>query len=254
MIASPLLFSDAGTPRVPGVYGARTWRPTRGVILDLDNTLYPLGRYTMSGFAAVAAHVASTAHVPADQAYALLANCEANGQRQTAFQSLCHRFDLDAETIPVLIEVFRAHRPRIFLGNSARTLLQGLRADGWQTAVLTNGLPAVQARKAEALGLNGLVDHVLYAEQLAPGGKPARATFAAALRRLGTRAERTVCIGDDPRCDVAGARAAGMATVRITTSLIEVDPSLEADVVVESLDEVRLAASSLLEGVKRHAA
>ena len=75
LIHAPLLFSEAGTPRVPGANRGRTWRPNRGVVLDLDNTLYPLGRYTMSGFAAVAAHVASTSHVPADQAYALLANC-----------------------------------------------------------------------------------------------------------------------------------------------------------------------------------
>lgn len=244
----------SGAAKVPTLDRTTRFRRSRGLIIDLDNTLYPLGRFVQSGFAAVASHVSRDFDVPADAAYALLSRCAARGEQQTAFQSLCKKFNLGRDTVPVLVEVFRAHRPSIFLGHGARDLLLGMRADGWRLAVLTNGIPAVQARKVEALRLGEFVDHVLYAEHLAPGGKPAPTVFVESLRRLGTRPERTVCVGDDPHCDIAGARSAGLATVRLAVSDVQVSPEFEADIVVQALTEVPRAAAALLEGVTRNVA
>ncbi len=250
----PVWLYGAGAAKIPTVDRAGRWRKSRGVIIDLDNTLYPLQRYVQSGFAAVAAHVSTAFGVPQADASALLSRCAARGEQQTAFQALCQQFGLGHETVPVLVEVFRAHRPSIFLGHGARNLLRGLRADGWRLAVLTNGLPSVQARKVEALGLGELVDQVLYAEHFAVGGKPTPAVFLETLRRLGTRLDRTVCVGDDPRCDIAGARSVGLATIRLAVSDEAVAPELEADIVVDSLSDVPQAAAALLEGVTRNVA
>jgi putative hydrolase of the HAD superfamily len=98
------------------------------------------------------------------------------------------------------------------------------------------------------------VDDILYAEEHAPGGKPAPAAFAEALKRLRTRPERTVALGDDPHCDIAGARGAGLRTIRLAIADLEVAPEIEADIVVDSLTDVPRAAAFLLEGVSRHAA
>jgi FMN phosphatase YigB (HAD superfamily) len=56
----------------------------------------------------------------------------------------------------------------------------------------TNVLPEVRAGKVAALGLEGLVDCVVYAHEHGSGaGKPERAPFLEALRRLDVPASRT---------------------------------------------------------------
>ena len=63
--------------------------------------------------------------------------------------------------------------PEIWLSHDAGDVLLALRGRGWRTALLTNGIPSAQAAKVRAFGLHDLVDHVIYADEHAPGGKPA---------------------------------------------------------------------------------
>jgi putative hydrolase of the HAD superfamily len=229
-------------------------RPSRGLVVDLDDTLYPRRRYLQSGFAAVAAHAGRVHGVPADDAFTVLTEAASRGAADRAFQHLCACFGLSESIIGELVGVFRAHRPNLFLGTGARTMLRSLRADHWRVVVLTNGLPSVQARKVDALGLSSLVDAVVYAEETVPGGKPHRAAFMSALQAIGTRPEHSVMLGDDLRCDVAGGRAAGLATIRLALSGADASEGAEADAVVEMLNAVPRVAASLLEGVTRHVA
>jgi len=247
------LYGGAGID-VPGVDRTGRWRGSRGLIIDLDDTLYPLQRYVRSGFGAVAAHCEHAFGLAAADALAVLTRCASRGEQQTAFQTLCREFSLSSDTVSVLVEVYRGHRPSIVLGQAALDMLRALRAGAWRLAILTNGLPRVQLRKVEALGLVHLVDHVIYADQVAPGGKPAPAAFVEALRRLGTRPDRTVCLGDDLRRDIVGARTSGLATIRLATTGFASASAIDADIVVQSLSDVPRAAVSLLEGVIRHAA
>lgn len=250
----PAVIFGAGRDRVVGIERHPRSRRKKGVIFDLDDTLYPRQRFVQSGFAAVARHLASTYGVSGDIAFATLSRCQAREQQSQAFQVLCERFGLDQAIVPTLVDVFRSHRPNIFLGHGVREALRSLRTGGWRLAVLTNGLPSVQTKKVEALGLADLVDHVLYAEHYAPSGKPAREVFSEAVARLGVPTDRIVCVGDDPERDVAGARACGIATIRLARPGVTVRPDREADIVIAGVDEVPYAASSLIEGVTRHVA
>jgi FMN phosphatase YigB (HAD superfamily) len=59
-----------------------------------------------------------------------------------------------------------------------------------------------------------LVDTIVYANAFGNGrGKPQPAPFLEAARRLGVVPARTVFVGDDLRCDVYGARRAGMRAI-----------------------------------------
>jgi putative hydrolase of the HAD superfamily len=119
--------------------------------------------------------------------------------------------------------------------------------------VVTNGVPAVQARKVAALGLGPLVDTVVYAHGTGTGlGKPDAAPFLEAARRLGVPAPRTVFIGDDPVADIGGAGAVGMRTIQVRADGHESrGPAPAADAVVRSIGEVPSVAGGLLDACWR---
>jgi putative hydrolase of the HAD superfamily len=100
-----------------------------------------------------------------------------------------------------------------------------------------------------ALGLNPLVDDIVYAEEHAPGGKPAAAAFRAALRALDLTADECVCVGDDVLRDVRGARALGIRTIRVSSPDVSTTSADEADAVIDSLQQLPAVASMLLEMV-----
>jgi HAD superfamily hydrolase (TIGR01549 family) len=75
--------------------------------------------------------------------------------------------------------------------------------------VVTNGAPAMQTRKLEALGLADTFDVVVHAGYEAPA-KPAPEPFETAVRELDVSRNRTLHVGNSLESDVAGANAAGV--------------------------------------------
>jgi putative hydrolase of the HAD superfamily len=98
-----------------------------------------------------------------------------------------------------------------------------------------------------ALDLARHVDHVLYAEQHAPGGKPAPAAFEAAVARLGLPAEWCLAVGDDPVNDIEGARRAGLRAIQVRRAGVAVRH--DADAFIEAFDDLPAVAASLIEQV-----
>ena len=118
--------------------------------------------------------------------------------------------------------------------------------------LLTNGDAAVQKKKVEVLGLGSLIDHVVYASEHAPGGKPAREPFVEVLRRLQVAPQDAVMVGDDPVNDVDGARAVGIRTIFLARTGRQHHDG--ADAVVHALSDVPGAAAALLARGMAHAA
>lgn len=226
---------------------------TRAVIFDLDDTLYPRRRFLQSGFAAVARHLAHDRGLSRERVYASLWQAH---QRQPGqeFQALCAETGLPDDVVPSLVQIVRGHTPALWLAYGAADTLTRLRAHGWRLGIVTNGAPRVQARKVRALGVASLVDHIVYAETVAPGGKPGSATFVEALWCLEVDASRAVFVGDDLACDVHGARRAGLHTIRLARPGQQDVLEEDADFVVDALAEVPAAAEALVEGVMAHVA
>ena len=90
-----------------------------------------------------------------------------------------------------------------------REMLRALRERGIPVAVLSNGWNPLQIKKAQRAGFEG---PVLASADIGVQ-KPSAAAFAALLSALGTPAERTWFVGDDPNSDVDGSRLAGLGAV-----------------------------------------
>ena len=183
------------------------------IVFDLDDTLYPRVRHVHSGFGAVARAIARRFELPVDAVYARLRLAHDQGHRGAELQYMCTSFGLTESLVPDLVQIVRNHQPQIWLSHDAGDVLLALRVRGWRTAILTNGIPSAQAAKVRALGLHDLVDHVIYADEHAPGGKPAADVFLAALNRLEIAPQNAVMVGDDRVNDIEGARAVGMRTI-----------------------------------------
>jgi putative hydrolase of the HAD superfamily len=218
----------------------------RAVVFDLDDTLYRERRFALSGYSAVAALVEQQFGVRRRQAFATLARTLRRGQRAQAFQRLCERYRLPACCIPAWVDAYRRHAPHLRLSRDTVEVLGALRGS-WRTAILTNGLPSVQAAKVRALGLGGLVDLVLFAGEFG-GGKPSPAPFLEVLEQLDVDPLATVFVGNDPVRDIAGARRVGLRTIlidRVGPGNLRADAG--ADRVVQSIRQVPTAAASLVE-------
>ena len=230
---------------------------TRALLFDLDDTLYAERQFVRSGFRVVAAEVETRFGVPRREALATLVGALRRGRRRRALQDLCEHHVLSAGIIPDLVETIRAHTPVMRLPDSTVAVLHAARRAGWRIGVVTNGLPAIQARKVDALGLRQFVDVIVFADECGAGlGKPERAGFDAALAALGMPADLAVFVGDDLRCDVFGARLAGMRTVWMRHGAKRAGdmPGIAPDRSVTRIEDALIAAESVLAMEVAHAA
>jgi putative hydrolase of the HAD superfamily len=218
-------------------------RSLRAVLFDLDDTLYPIAEFRRSGFRAVAAEVEAAWGLPRADALGVL-NAAMTATPGRELQALAAHAGRPAHVVPSLVEVVRRHVPELRLPDLTRSVLRRMRTS-WRIAVVTNGRPDIQARKVRALGLEGLVDVVIYAAEHGSGaGKPDAAPFLAACRAVGVPRTVAVFVGDDPVCDIDGAHAAGLRTIWLRMSPGATPPA-SAAVVAPSLAEVPTLAARL---------
>jgi putative hydrolase of the HAD superfamily len=228
---------------------------TRAILFDLDNTLYPERRFALSGFREVSREVERRWGVHRRDAFSCLCGALRDGHRATALQLLCETFGLPDSLVPEAVTIIRRHTPRLRLPKSSTDALRSLRAR-WRIGVLTNGQPAIQGRKVEALGLYPMVDEVVFASEDGVG-KPDAAPFFSILARLGVPPDRAVMVGDDSWCDIYGAARLGISTIHVRGRSVERfagQRGAAASATVDSLIEVPRVAASLLEGRLSHAA
>lgn len=222
-------------------------RSARALLLDLDDTLYPLRRFRLSGFAAVARHVTRFHGVNEDEAFRTLVSAWRGPRRGHEMAALVERFSLRVPETE-LVRVYRAHEPVLRLPAATDRTLRRLRRT-WKLAIVTNGIPAIQAAKIKALGLEHRVDTIVYASEWGAGeGKPERAPFVEALRRLGVQASRAIALGDDEFADVFGAARVGVQTIQTREWRHDQSGPVAqcADAVVDHITEVPAIAECLM--------
>ena len=195
--------------------------PPLGVVVDLDDTLYPQAEYLAGAATAVGAAAARLGLDGPALVAALTAELAAGSDRGGTIDRALTAVGVPAaelpELLPELVAAFTGHAPAMLPTFAAVVpALQAL-AGATPLACLTDGNPVIQRAKLTATGLAGLLPTVVITDEL--GGRAVRKPHAAGLLAvadlLGVPVGRLLVIGDRPGKDVAVAAAVGARAIRV---------------------------------------
>jgi putative hydrolase of the HAD superfamily len=135
--------------------------------------------------------------------------------RESVWRGVAKDLGLDPDSTWQMMDVgFQQERgARHFAYGDVIPVLQSLKSK-YLMGLLTNGMPKVQRHKATAAGLIDFFDSVIVSGDHITR-KPDPILFEAMLDGLGVDAGNAVMIGDRLATDIAGAQAAGIATIQV---------------------------------------
>ena len=189
----------------------------RGLVFDIDDTLYDEREYVRSGFFAVA-QVAGHSDGEATALADWLGTAFEAGIRGDTFDRLRASFPEVGGRVSTaaLVDAYRAHLPDIALSTGVPEMLDRLEALGLRLGVLSDGHAASQMAKVAALGLERWFDPILLTGSREPRfAKPGTAGFEAIAQGWRLAASELVYVADNPEKDFAGPRRLGWMTVRL---------------------------------------
>jgi len=192
----------------------------RAVLFDLDDTLYPERSFVRSGFAAAAAFLEPIVGTAREVLMDHLERLHERDGRGRLFDTLLDEFEIvDPDRILGLscVEVYRSHRPRLEPFPGVVDTLRSLRAGGLRLGLVSDGMASVQRSKLAALPeIAELLDVTVLTDELGrEHWKPSPVGYLVACALLRVEPTTAAYVGNDPRKDFAGARVAGLHTIRV---------------------------------------
>jgi putative hydrolase of the HAD superfamily len=198
-----------------------TGLPPAGVVVDLNDTLYPQSSY-LDGAAWAVGRAAGTAGLdgPAIERALraeLAAGSDRGGTIDRALAGAGVSPAVAEQVLPMLVAAFTSYRPATLpTYDGVPEALAALRRR-YPLALLTDGDPGIQRGKLAATGLAGAFDTVIVTD--AYGGRAVRKPHPRGLHRVASllhvRASELVVVGDRPTKDVAVAAAVGARAIRV---------------------------------------
>lgn len=186
-------------------------QPCKGIIFDLDDTLYSEKQYVKSGYQAVASYLREE-----DAAEKLWAYFNAGKPAIDAYLEEIGQLEKKA----ACLNCYREHFPAISLFDGIRELLLDLKRRNIKIGLITDGRPNGQRNKIAALGLEDLVDDIIITDEL--GGeqfrKPCDIAFRIMQRRWRLPFEQIMYIGDNPNKDFSAPRQLGMQWILVNNT------------------------------------
>jgi putative hydrolase of the HAD superfamily len=182
----------------------------QAIIFDLDDTLYPEKDFVQSGYRSVALHIAGCGDWRYDEVFESMMLSFNSFGRESVYPNLLHRFPGVGLSLDEFLEIYRTHNPAIHLFPGYRELLLDL-AGKFQLGLITDGIPEVQKKKVEALGLDVIIKNIVYSWAYGPERqKPHFHPFSVMLNLLQLPPRNMLFVGDNPEKDGKGAKNAGM--------------------------------------------
>lgn len=194
----------------------------RGLLLDLDNTVYDTKKQVVHArMAAVRAMIKQGLEADEKTAIKLLQDIvtESGSNYGQHYNLLAKRLGCSDASRIVALGVLAYHdakrkflKPRPGLEKTLKTL----KKRGYKLGIVSDGVAVKQWQKLIALGIDTLFDTVVISEEVGCC-KPDKRIFESALSNLGLDAGDTLYIGDRSEKDIVGAKAAGVRTILFET-------------------------------------
>ncbi len=177
--------------------------PLKGVIFDLDDTLYREKQFIRSGFRAVGEFLKRPD--AADKLWTFFTNNE------PAIDTYLDQIGQSGKKADCL-KIYREHKPELTLIDGVAEMIRNLRSKGLKIGIITDGRPIGQRNKILALGLEQMVDDIIVTDEL--GGeqfrKPCDIAFRIMQRKWRIPFEQIIYIGDNVNKDFQAPRQLGM--------------------------------------------
>lgn len=178
----------------------------KGVIFDLDDTLYSEKEYVRSGYKKIAEYLGKK-----DAADKLWDYFEAG--KPAIDEYLGEIGAIDKKT--KCLNVYRSQIPEITLYDDVKKIIKKLKNKEIRVGIITDGRPEGQRNKLKALGLDKMVDDIIITDEL--GGiqfrKPNDISFRIIQNRWRIPFEQIIYVGDNPNKDFQAPKQLGMRWV-----------------------------------------
>ena len=177
----------------------------KGVIFDLDDTLYSEKEYVRSGYKAVSDYLGG------GYEERLWTYFESGKQSIDELLNDIGQPDKKDE----VLTVYRKNKPNIGLYSGVKELINDLKSGGIKVGIITDGRPDGQHNKIEALGLNELVDDIIITDEL--GGiqfrKPCDIAFRIMLTKWRLNPADVIYVGDNASKDFQAPQQLGIKSL-----------------------------------------
>ena len=190
--------------------GKALLKDIRGIIFDLDDTLYPEKAYVRSGYKAVAKLFPEVSGMEEKLWQAFL-------EKKPAIDAVLADLKMNtAENKEAALRAYRYQEPDIAFYPGVKEMIEKLKDSGrFKLGLITDGRPEGQWAKIRALGLKDLLDEVLITDAL--GGiscrKPNPKAFRLMAEAFGLSPGEMVYIGDNPAKDFGACEVLGMESI-----------------------------------------
>ena len=180
-------------------------RNIKGIIFDLDDTLYSEKEYVKSGYKVVSDFLGGGYE---DKLWMYF--CSGVSAIDMLLREIGRESDKD-----IVLNIYHNHEPHIHLYDGVIELIKQMKLKKKKVGIISDGTPDRQRRKIKALGLEKIIDDIIITDEL--GGiqfrKPCDIAFRILQKRWELSANEMIYIADNPRKDFQAPRQLGMKSI-----------------------------------------
>ena len=173
------------------------------IVFDLDDTLYDEIDFVKSGFKEISHYLESEKYY-----HFMLEVFKKEGSGQV-FNKLIEKYNLDI-SLDKLIEIYRFHKPDIFLSDETIELLKF--GKNFSTALISDGHYIMQKNKFESLGLEQYIEYPVFTD-FYHTKKPQLKPYKMIENRY-DQENKFIYISDNPKKDFIAVKELGWIGVR----------------------------------------